>query len=103
MKALREGDAGEGDVDFFKNWLRARHAQTARTGKKGAENQDYERIGSEFHRWVRDKKDDLGLKQSSDYVRFVRKDLDFYVRQSLRIRDARRTFTPHLEAIRFNE
>ena len=59
MQALREiGD--EEDVDFFKDWLRARHAQTIRPGKKGAENKDFERIGSEFHRWVRDQKDQLG-------------------------------------------
>ena len=58
MQQLRElGD--EVDVDFFKDWLRARHAETIRPGKKGAENKDYERIGSEFHRWVREQRDAL--------------------------------------------
>lgn len=49
MQALKALGPEE-DVDFFKNWLRARHAQTIRPGKKGAENKDYERIGAEFHR-----------------------------------------------------
>ena len=60
MQTLKElGD--DEDVDFFKNWLRARHAETIRPGQKGAENKDFERIGTEFHRWVRDHKEHLGL------------------------------------------
>jgi len=101
MQELRENDR-EADVDFFKNWLRARHAQTIRQGK-GAENKDYERIGSEFHRWVRDRKGELGLDDTAGVVRFVERDLDFYAKQALRIREAGRTFTDGLEAIYFNE
>src|SRR5699024_6558429 len=78
----------EEDADFFKNWLRARYAMTIRPGKKGAENKDYERIGSEFHRWVRDHRADLGLNDSGSFVRFVKRDLDFYSKQALAIRHA---------------
>ncbi len=105
FKAL--GD--EEDVDFFKNWLRARYAQTIRPGKKGAENRDYERIGSEFHRWVRDQRARLGLthagggSSSEAFVRFVNRELDFYAKQYRRIRTAARTLTPGLESIRYNE
>ena len=101
MQELKEIDK-EADVDFFKNWLRARHAQTIRQGK-GAENKDFERIGSEFHRWVRDKKTDLGLEGMDSFVRFVERDLDFYAKQTLRIRQAGRKFTQGLESIFFNE
>lgn len=101
MQALRELGPEE-DVDFFKSWLRARHAETIRPGKKGAENKDYERIGSEFHRWVRDQKDKLGLNGSSDFVRFVEQDLDFYSKQAQFIRKAERTLIEGLESIRFN-
>ena len=102
MQSLRElGD--EEDVDFFKNWLRARHALTIRPGRKGAENKDYERIGSEFHRWVRDQKDHVGLGDSDSFVRFVSRDLDFYARQTWNIRNAARTLTEGLESIRYNE
>ena len=85
MQALRElGD--DEDVDFFKNWLRARHAETIRPGQKGAENKDFERIGTEFHRWVLDHKEHLGLGDSGSFVRFVSRNLDFYARNALAAR-----------------
>ena len=37
------------------------------------------------------------------FVRFVERDLDFYAKQTLRIREAGRKFTPGLESIYFNE
>ena len=93
----------EEDVDFFKNWLRARHADTIRPGRKGAENKDYERIGTEFHRWVRDQKDRLGLTGSDAFVSFVQRDLDFYAKQALAIRHAMTTMTGGWESIFYNE
>ncbi|MCA9579707.1 MAG: DUF4268 domain-containing protein, partial [Myxococcales bacterium] len=101
MQAMRELGPEE-DVDFFKSWLRGRHAQTIRQGKAGAENQDFERIGSQFHRWVRDQKDMLGLKASADFVRFVERDLDFYARQLYVIRAASNEVQPGLESVRYN-
>lgn len=101
MQALRS-EEDEGDADFFKDWLRARHAQTIRPGAKGAENKDYERIGTEFHRWVRDQRDLLGLVDTEGFLRFVRRDLDFFTRQILTIRKAMTNLEPGLEAIRFN-
>ncbi len=102
MQALKElGD--EQDVDFFKNWLRAQHAQTIRPGQRGAENRDVERIGTEFHRWVRDQKDNLKLSNSDSFVNFVLRDLDFYARIAVRIGRAARELTTGWESIRFNE
>jgi hypothetical protein len=101
MQRLREIGTEE-DVDFFKDWLRARHAQTIRPGGKGAENRDYERIGSEFHRWVRDQKDALGLVDENSFIRFVERDLDFFARRYEEIRRASETLTPGWEAIRYN-
>ncbi|MDP2314382.1 MAG: DUF4268 domain-containing protein [Pseudomonadota bacterium] len=102
MQAFK--DLGEDeDLDFFKNWLRARHAETIRPGEKGAENKDFERIGSEFHRWVRDQRDRLGLVDGDAFLTFVKRDLDFYARQTQTIRRAARSLTPGLEAIRYTE
>ena len=92
----------EEDVDFFKDWLRARHAQSIRPGKKGAENRDFERIGSEFHRWVRDQKEQLGLVDEDGFTRFVKRDLDFYAKRYGEIRRAAATLTAGWEAIRYN-
>lgn len=88
-------------VDFFKNWLRGVHAVDIQSGNKG-EARDYERIGSAFHRWVRDKSKALGLTTSAGYAAFVERDLDFYARQALRIREASLRPVEGLEAIYFN-
>ena len=102
MQHLKEL-GGEEDVDFFKNWLRAQHAETIRPGRKGAENRDYERIGSEFHRWVRDHREQLELANPDAFVRLVSRDLDFYARHSIAIRKAARVLKPGWESIRYNE
>ena len=102
MQALK-GLGDEEDVDFFKNWLRARHAETIRPGQKGAENKDFERIGTEFHRWVRDHKEELGLGDSDSFMRFVSRDLDLFARQSLAIGHAARMLTAGWESVRYNE
>ena len=102
MQHLKEL-GGEEDVDFFKNWLRAQHAETIRPGRKGAENRDYERIGSEFHRWVRDHREQLELAHPDAFVRLVSRDLDFYARHSIAIRKAARALKPGWESIRYNE
>lgn len=102
MQAFRELGEEE-DVDFFKNWLRARYADTIRPGRKGAENRDYERIGTEFHRWVRDQRGAFGLDAPDAFVPFVMGELDFYAKQALRIRHAARTLTPGLESIFYND
>lgn len=102
MQAFKNvGD--EEDVDFFKNWLRARYADTIRPGKKGAENKDYERIGSEFHRWVRDHRERVGLGDSDTFVRFVKTDPDFYGRQALAIRNASAKLVDGWESVYYNE
>ncbi len=102
MQNLKEFGDDE-DVDFFKNWLRARHAETIRPGRKGAENKDYERIGSEFHRWVRDHRERIGLVDTDSFVRFVKQDMDFYGRQTLAIRRASKTIVEGWESIFHNE
>lgn len=102
MLELRALGAEE-DVDFFKSWLRGRHAESARSGHRGGDNKDYERIGAEFHRWVREQHERIGLLKAADFIRFVERDFDFYARQTVRIRTAARTLVPGLEAIRFNE
>ena len=92
----------EHGADFFKAWLRSQHAQSSRQRRKGAKPEDFERIGTEFHRWVRSHDDALGLQQSDDFYNLVRSDFDFYSRQFLRIREAERQLTAGLEHIHFN-
>lgn len=90
------------DTDAVKTWLRSQYAKTIRERKKGAEPGDFDRLGTEFHRWVKDHDAAIGLNNSGDFVRFIERDLDFYARQYLRLREASRTFTPGLEAVFYN-
>lgn len=87
VEALRKLGKDE-DTDAVKAWLRARYANSVRKRGAGAENEDFERIGTEFHRWVGQHAEALGLRQGSDYFRFVSEDMVFYTRQYERIRKA---------------
>lgn len=59
------------DDDFFKNWLRAQYANTIRETKKGAVNEDFDIIGTTFHKWVRENTKEMGLVDAKDYEKFV--------------------------------
>ena len=89
----------EEDSDAIKSWLRSQFANTVRERKKGAENADFERIGSEFHRWVNENSGMLGLKASEDYFQFIFRDMRFYTAQYERIKKASESYTQGLEAL----
>ena len=97
-----ERDTKESEADFFKAWLRAKYAQDIRERKKGARPEDFDLIGTEYHRWVRAKDDLIGLNTSDDFNRWVRQDLRFFARVYLELLDASETLKPGLESIRFN-
>jgi Protein of unknown function DUF262/Protein of unknown function (DUF1524) len=90
------------DADGIKAWLRSQHAESIRERKRGAAPQDFDLLGTEFHRWVRDHEQTLGLKASPDFVRFIEKDFAFYARQYERLRKAADALTPGLECVHFN-
>jgi hypothetical protein len=92
----------EGEADAIKSWLRARHAETIREREAGAQPQDFDRIGTEFHRWVRDKGKDLGLRTAAEFARFVETDFQFYTAWYLRLISATWELSPGREAIYSN-
>jgi uncharacterized protein with ParB-like and HNH nuclease domain len=71
----------EEPADAVKAWLRSQYADSIREHKKGAKAGDFDRLGTEFHRWVRENEKRLGLAKSADYVRFVERDFKFYATQ----------------------
>ena len=87
------------DADSIKAWLRSQHADSIRERKKGARPQDFDRIGTEFHRWVRDKEETIGLKASADYVRFIERDFAFYTRWYRQLRAASQVPTEGLAGV----
>ncbi|MCY4353290.1 MAG: DUF262 domain-containing protein [Truepera sp.] len=88
--------------DFFKAWFRSQYATRIRERKKGAKPEDFDRIGTEFHRWLRDSTTDLGLNQSNDFYRFIDRDFEFYSRQYLRLIDASQRPIQGLERVYYN-
>ncbi len=93
----------EEDADAIKAWLRGQYAESIRERKRGAKPQDFDLIGTEFHRWVRDNDKTLGLKTGSNFASFIERNFAFYAGQYLRIREAAETLTEGLEYIHFND
>jgi len=90
------------DADGLKSWLRSQYAESIRERKRGAAPQDFDLIGTEFHRWVRDHEDGLGLTASVEFARFIERDFAFYGRWYERLRRAAEALTPRLECVHFN-
>ena len=80
----------EEDADAIKAWLRGRHARSIRERRRNAVPKDFDRIGSEFHRWVRDKESMLGLEADGGCARFITEEFKFYSDWYFRLRGAAR-------------
>jgi len=89
-KRLRELDehADDASSDFLKTWLRSQYSMKIRERKKGARPEDWDRIGTEFHRWLRGAHEVVGLCTPDDFYSLVDRDLDFYSHQYERILQA---------------
>jgi uncharacterized protein with ParB-like and HNH nuclease domain len=100
IETLKTFDANE-DQSFFQAWLRASYADTIRPGKAGSQNEDFEKIGTRFHSWVRDnlQKMKLDPEHPSDFERFVGEDFKFYHAAYLKILRAQSTFVPALQHV----
>lgn len=66
------------DIEFCKAWMRGIYAETIRQSSKGAENEDFEKIGTRFHTWVKDNYRQIGLKEPDNFYYFVKGDFIFY-------------------------
>lgn len=92
----------EEDSDAVKAWLRSQYAHSIRERKKRAAPGDFDRLGTEFHRWLRDHNKRIGLVTSSEFATFVERDFRFYTRQYINLRSASRELTLGLEPIYYN-
>jgi uncharacterized protein with ParB-like and HNH nuclease domain len=102
-RIMQLNEAGkEVEADCFKAWLRSQYATKIRERKKGAKPEDFDRIGTEFHRWLRDASSSVGLTGSDDFFRFIDRDFDFYSKQYLRLMEASRRQVKGLEHVQYN-
>ena len=83
----------EDSTDAIKGWLRSQHADSI---------QDFDRIGSEFHRWVGDHETALGLCSSDGFTSFIERDFKFYSYWYYRLRLASKSLIPGLEYVYYN-
>lgn len=106
LRALAPDDK-ESDADFFKAWLRSQHADSIRERKKNARPEAWDRIGSEYHRWVRDEAERLRLTREgralpAAYREFITGQMAFYAKWYLVIRAAEMAPAPGLENLFHN-
>jgi hypothetical protein len=90
------------DSEAFRTWLRSQYAQSIRERKKKAKPKDFDKIGTEFHRWLKDNADEVKLKKSDDYFNFINQDMQFYLREFVKIKNASQKLTNGLEPIFYN-
>ena len=83
----------EENTEAIKAWLRSQYVES---------RQDFERIGSEFHRWVRDENEVLELTCTDGFVSFIERDFAFYSNWYHRLRLASRELAPGLECVYHN-
>jgi len=97
-----KGLGKEEDADAIKSWLRSQHAKSIRERRKGARPLDFDLIGTEFHRWVRDRATELGLASDATFFDFIRRDFGFYAGWYGRLREAAQTWSEDLECVHYN-
>ncbi len=93
------------DANFLKTWLRAKYAQSIRERRKGSSNKDFEKIGTEFHKWVRDesnRKTLIGLKKPADFDEFIRTKFDRFSKHYIRLLHTSWDLDPDLEYVYYN-
>lgn len=89
------------DLKFFQAWLRAKYAVTIRPGKTGAANEDFEKIGTRFHTWVKDNKQKVRLADSDDFVSFVDNKFADYSEIYTEIYNAKARLEEGMEHVRY--
>lgn len=93
------------DQSFFQAWFRGKYALTIRPGKAGAEDQDFELIGSRFHNWFKENhKNMFKLTDSDEIYSFFKNQFPFYVKWYINCIKALRNYDssiPHLNYINY--
>lgn len=102
IQGLHEFDKDE-DQRFFQAWLRSQYADSIRPGKVGSKNEDFEKIGTRFHSWVRDNlsKMNLNADLSNDFERFMDEDFRFYLHHYIKILKAEESLSNEYEHIHY--
>lgn len=85
MAEVKACAGDEGDMSFFRAWLRAKYAITKKINTSGSSMEDYELIGNQFHSWMKNHLSVLKLSTAQDYYFFIKSDFEFYTRLYMQI------------------
>lgn len=91
------------DLEFFRAWLRGKYANSIRNAIKGAGNEDFEKIGTRFHTWVKDNVKEMGLLNSESFYSFIKNDFDFYSAIYEKIKLSESKYFEELECLFFSK
>lgn len=97
---LRVIDA-KAENDFFVAWLRGKYAETTRDRNKHNATNDFASI-KQFHRWVRDNRQRIGLSETEDYFSFITQAFRSFVQHYVTIREAATTYSRDLSEVFYN-
>lgn len=85
------------DLEFMRAWLRGHYAETIRSRRKDSGNEDFEKLGTKFHTWIKDNAKKIGLKNSDAFYYFIKSDFKFYSRVYFKIIDGIQNKNKNLE------
>jgi hypothetical protein len=97
LRALGNGE----EAAFVKAWLRSQYAEAIRQGGANAKPEDFDKLGTEFHRVVRDEHERFGLKKSVDYESFIESQMVRFADHYAALRYAEWELSSGLEFVRF--
>lgn len=83
----------DADSEFMRAWLRGRYISYAK------DSNDFDVIGTTFHRWVKSNTKSMGLKNAKDIYTFICIEMPFYAEVFNVIREAERTMQEELYMI----
>lgn len=85
------------DAEFFKAWLKGKYAEIVRS--KSTEKEDFEKIGIQFHNWLKENESRMNLSDEQSFKKLLDKELPFYVDLYLKINTATKKFDKNLEYV----
>lgn len=90
------------DSSFFKNWLRAQHAESIRSKQKDAQPADFELAADAYHRWVENNSSKIGLVNSDNYYALIQTRLPFFEKNYSICLKGENKFSNEYAALYFN-
>ena len=88
-------------AEAIKAWLRSQYAHSIREHRRGSERGDFELIGTEFHRWVRDQKEYFG-PEVIGALDFIDHEFKFYAHWYHQLREASKSMQSGFECVYYN-